>query len=197
MKYIIVGLHSSGKRDVIEVLKSYNIKCGKQFSSSLNQNDPGYSFEHDKFDINEVNKVFENNAYIFLQERPCLQTSAMKEFEGLSTHEFDENDVFVMSPDQLLKITPNAIKEPVCFVWMDNTKRNRKTRYLDQNRTYNFNEREEIEMRDSNAFIKTIYDFKNSRVLYFANEDPGRVAAVIYASIKHPELLNLFESLFV
>ena len=62
----------------------------------------------------------------------------------ITKYEFDNNDVFVLSPDQLLHISPNAIKDDICFVWMDNDKEDRILRYRKEKRIYNFSNREEI-----------------------------------------------------
>ena len=52
--------------------------------------------------------------------------------------------------------------------------------------------RETIEKKDSASFVQVLYDFNKSKVLYFTNEDPMRVAAVIYSLIKHPDLLPVY-----
>lgn len=198
MKYIITGLHASGKQHVVDILKSLNIKCGKQFTSNQYPDEKYYVIENHVYDINEVNKIFENNAYIFLHEYPGMQYSSIKHFIGLSKYEFENNDVFIMSPDQILKIIPNTIKEPVCFIWMDNTKNNRRTRFIEENRTYDFNDRENVEKQDISSFVKTIYGFNNnSNVLYFTNEEPERIAAIIYSLITYPNLFELYKKSFV
>lgn len=69
-------------------------------------------------------------------------------------------------------------------------------RYYDEKRTYSFNERDEIENRDISVFGKCVYSLPNSHVLYFANEEPGRVACIILTLIQHPEYLQLYEKYF-
>ena len=113
-------------------------------------------------------------------------------YEGLSYHEFDQNDVFVLSPDQIIAIPPSAINEEICFVWIDNTKDNRAARYHREHRTYNYNEREALERRDLGTYVKTLYGFENSYMLYFNNETPSRVATIIYNVIKHPDMFDTF-----
>lgn len=198
MKYFIIGLHASGKQEVVDILKNHDIKCGKIFSNlKLNESDI-YNKNYEYYDVSEINKIFENNAYIFLQTVPgTFNVCAFKYYEGLSQYEFDNNDVFILSPDQLLNIPPNAIKEPVCFVWLDNKKTTRKNRFVLEDRSYNFNEREAIETRDINSFVKTMYNFNNSSVLYFTNEQPDRIAAIIYSLIKHPDLFEIYKKYYI
>ncbi len=201
MKYFIVGLHSSGKQEVNDILKTYGIKCGKLFSNLKKEQYTKsiYNKNYEYFDISEVNKIFENNAYIFFQDIPdMLNASAFKCFEGLSKYEFENNDVFVLSPDQVLNIAPNTMKEQVCYIWLDNKKSNRKLRHFNEKREYSFNERETLETRDINTFVKTIYNSTNTNgVLYFTDEEPERIAAILYSVIKHPDLLDLYKKNFI
>lgn len=199
MKYFIVGLHASGKQEVVDMLEKLDVKCGKLFSDVENASNELYnSYNYELYTQSDVNEVFENNAYVFIQE---LQTDptvfhAYRIYEGLSKYEFDQNDVFVLSPDQVVSIPQNTINEDVCFVWMDNTKHNRISRYHSEKRQYNFNNRDEVERRDIDAFVKTIYSFNNAPVLYFTNEEPSRVATIIYTLVQHPELLDLYTQHF-
>lgn len=201
MKYIIIGMHSSGKQEVADILESYDINCGRLFTNLQNSAEPhiynGTNYE--QYSSKDIHDVFENNAYIFMHEFPFGDDTSIlnlvnnaKYYEGLSLYEFENNDVFVMSPDQLFSISPSSIKDNVCFVWLDNTKKERLNRYYAEKRTYSFYNREEIESKDSNAFVKFLYGFENGRVLYFTNEDPMRVAAVIYSLIKYPDLLDIY-----
>ena len=49
--------------------------------------------------------------------------------KGLSSYEFENNDVFIMSPDQLFAISPTSVKDSITFIWMDNTKKERLSKY--------------------------------------------------------------------
>jgi hypothetical protein len=89
-------------------------------------------------------------------------------------------------------MSQSAIKEDICFVWLDNNKDERLMRYRREKREYNFTSREEIERRDVASFFKTMYSFNNSKLLYFVGEEPGRVAAIVYSLIKHPELIDIY-----
>ena len=194
MKFLIIGLHSSGKQEVLDTLTEMGVKCGRLFSNLDNPSPDIYnSFNYDIFTTKEVNEIFENNAYIFINELDrSSNVNSYKYFEGLTKYEFDNNDVFALSPDQLLHISPNAIKDDICFVWMDNDKEDRILKYRREKRTYNFSNREEIEKNDLDFFVKTLYNYDNSSLIYFVKEDPCRVATVIYSIIKHPDLLDVF-----
>ena len=194
MKYFIIGLHSSGKQEVVDQLENLGVKCGKLFSNIDKPSTDLYnSFNYELYTMKDINEIFENNAYVFIQE---LQTksnsSSFKFFEGLSKYTFDNNDVFVISPDQLINIAQNNVQEHVCFVWLDNTKNYRKSKYYNEKRSYNFNERESIEKKDINEFVKYIYGFGDSDIIYFNDEEPERISTIIYTLIKHPELYKLY-----
>lgn len=205
MKYIIIGMHGSGKQEVIDILENKGVKCGKQFT---NLDHPtmvniynGSNYE--QYSQKDIIDIFENNAYIFLQEFPFGESnlpfslvSAFKYYEGLSLYEFENNDVFVLSPDQLFSISSALIKDEITFIWLDNPKRNRLNRYYDEKRTYNFYNRESIESKDSSSFVKFLYSFDKSNVLYFTNEEPSRVAAIIFSLIQHPDLLPTYIQAF-
>lgn len=201
MKYIIIGMHSSGKQEVADILENNGIRCGRLFTNmdssftSTVYNGSNYEL----YTLKDINMIFENNAYIFMQEFPdsdAINIAANKWYEGLSSYEFENNDVFVISPDQFFNINPTSIKEPVCFIWLDNTKKERLNRYYTEKRSYSFSTREEIESKDSNSFVKLLYGFNNSHVMYFTNEDPARIAAIMYSVIKHPELLDIYTQAF-
>lgn len=195
MKYFIVGLHASGKQEVVDILNKHEVKCGRLFSDIDSALPELYnSFNYELFTQQDINDVFENNAYIFIQElqTPLNNYHSNRIYEGLTKYEFDQNEVFVLSPDQFVNIVPNSINEDICIVWLDNTKNNRISRFHTEKRQYHFNNREELERRDIDTFVKSIYNFKNSQLLYFTNEEPCRVATIIYTLIQHPELLDMY-----
>lgn len=195
MKYFIVGLHSAGKQEVVNCLEKMGVKCGKIFSN-LEDIDPEIynSINYELYSDADINTIFENNAYIFIQELPHvpMRFKSDKYYEGLSKYSFDQNDVFILSPDQLLAITPNTIKEDVCFIWMDSTKTRRVSRYHNEKRSYDYNNRDNHERKDINMFVKTLYSFNNARVIYFMDEEPTRVATIIHTIINYPETFNTF-----
>lgn len=194
-------MHGSGKQEVLDILENNDVRCGRLFTNLDNPTASNIynGSNYEQYTFKDVTDIFENNAYVFLQEFPLgdsLVLNACKYYEGLSLYEFENNDVFVMSPDQLFSISPASIKDEITFIWMDNPKKNRLNRYYFEKRTYNFNSREEIELKDSSSFVKLLYGFDNSNVLYFTNEEPSRVAAVIYSIIQHPDLLPMYKQAF-
>lgn len=201
MKYIIIGMHGSGKQEVADILENNGIRCGRLFTNFDNPTASNIynGSNYEQYSIKDINEIFENNAYVFLHEFPSgdyLNLSAHKYYEGLSLYEFENNDVFILSPDQIFSISPTSIKEDITFIWMDNPKKSRLNRYYFEKRTYNFNNREELELKDSASFVKLLYNFNNSNVLYFTNEEPARIAAIIYSVIQHPDLLPLYKNAF-
>jgi hypothetical protein len=98
----------------------------------------------------------------------------------------------VLSPGQLENLNRKLIQDRVLFVWMDNTLSTRIRRHAEEGRLYSFAEEEEIESRPGADFVKLLYSFPNSDVLYFTNEDPARVGTIISAIVKYPDLLKSF-----
>lgn len=188
MKYIVVGMHSSGKQELFELLTKQNILCGKLLTN-VNINDIRYDF----FNDTDLMEIFENKAYIFMKE---VDDFSRNSFECLSLYEYDNNDVFILSPDQFTAIPQQFFNEDICLFWLDDSKNTRKQRYNEEKRIYNFQEKEEFERRELDEFIKIIYNNKRFKILYFTNEDIARVSSVVYACVKYPELVNNFEKTF-
>ena len=194
-------MHASGKQEIADILENNDIKGGRLFTNfdNLSASNVYNGTNYEQYTTKDINEIFENNAYIFMQEFPLDDTqniNVLKYYEGLSLYEFENNDVFILSPDQLFSINPTYIKDNVCFIWLDNTKKERLNRYYAEKRTYSFYNREELESRDAKSFVKALYGFENGRVLYFTNEDPIRVAAVIYSVVNHPDLLDIYTESF-
>lgn len=194
MKYFIIGLHSSGKQEVLDILDKLGVKCGKLFSDIDKPTEEIYnSYNYELYTHKDVIDIFENNAYVFIQELlNNVNVNSYKFFEGLSKYTLDNNEVFALSPDQFIAIAPKSIDEEICLVWMDGTLNRRKNRYFSEKRMYSFNNRETIEKGDIQSFVKYLYGFNNSPVLYFTDEEPCRVATILYSLIQHPELLPLY-----
>jgi hypothetical protein len=201
MKYIIIGMHSSGKQEVADILEQMGISCGRLFTNMDCPSSKIYNgLNYELYTTRDVLEIFENNAYIFIQEFPEIESLYVSNnntwYEGLTKYEFDNNEVFILSPDQLMAISPTSIKEDICFVWMDNPKQARLNRYYSEKRSYSFSARENIEKGDASSFVSLLYDFNKSKVLYFTNEEPCRIAAIIYSLIKHPDLLPVYTESF-
>lgn len=187
MKFFIVGLHSSGKSDIVDILERKGISCGHIFSDINMPKDNIYnSYNYELYTTKDVNEVFENDAYLFIKE---CKIGDQKFYEGLSRYTFENNDVFVLSPDQLLATSFNNIDEDICFVWVDNTRSNRYNKYYDDHKSYNFKQRESLETEDLSTFVKIIY---TKQMLYFSNEEPSRIASILYTMIKFPESQEMF-----
>jgi hypothetical protein len=190
MKFFIIGLHGSNKHEIAHELENMGLKYGKTFSSMIDSNIYG---DFELYSGKDINEVFENNAYVYMHEVIYKNgVDTYKYFEGLSQYTFDNNDVFVLSPDQLLSIPTSVIPEDVVYIWMDNTKSKRYNTYNSENRTYDFLSREQLEKYDIKEFVKYIYDITNNKMLYFTNEVPQRVSSIIYSIHQHPDLLNIF-----
>lgn len=191
MKYIITGLHSSGKLEAAQQLIVNGIRVGKMFTNvdSISYHKPLYEF----FPTDEVNNIFENQAYVYFSE---IENSISSNYEGLSIHEFDNNDVFVLSPNQLNSIPLKSLPSDICFIWMDCNINNRISRFKQEKRQYDFKKREELERLDLSDFVDKLYNMPNSRIVYFSNEDPQRVAALVEIMVKYPETIKTITKYF-
>lgn len=195
MKYFIVGLHSTGKQEVVDHLEKMGVKCGKIFSNIEEPSEEIYnSRNYELYSNEDINDVFENDAYVFIQELPqtTMSFKTEKYYEGMSKYSLDQNEVFILSPDQILAISPNTLAgEDICFVWLDSTKTRRMARYHNEHRRYNYLDRENIERKDLGAFVKALYAY-DAPMIYFIDEEPMRVATIIYTTITHPDTFDMF-----
>ena len=198
MKYFIIGLHSSGKQEVVDVLEKLGVRCGKLFSNIDSPSEEVYnSHNYELYNSTDINEIFENKAYVFMNELESKgNINAYKYYEGLSLYSFDNNDVFVLSPDQLISIPSKFLDDnDICYVWMDGNRFSRLNRYYSEKRTYSFADREMLERQFDADFVKTMYS-NNRKKIYFNAEDPRRVAIVLYTLIKDPDLLDLYTKFF-
>lgn len=181
MKVIITGLHGSGKQEIADMLEKDGIKVGKLFSNLETNSYNSNSYK--QFSNVEIGKIFENKAYIYLNK---LETNDKVDpyYEGLTTYDFDNNDVFVMQPNAVLNM--NAQVKDVLYVWLDNKKSLRHYQHYSENRNYDFDQEEMLESKYNNEFVEKIYA-KSSNVIYFNNEDTRRVKTIIKSIINHPE----------
>lgn len=199
MKFFIVGLHASGKQEILDILEKQGVNVGRLFSNIEGANPGIYnSYNYELMSTADINEMFENKAYLFLQElESSVTTKAYKYYEGLSLWTYDNNQIFALSPDQFIAIPQRSYRnEELVIIWVDNDRHDRNSRYIAEKRAYSFKEREEIENRDISVFGKSIYSLPNSHIIYFANEDPGRIACSVLTLIEHPEYLPLYEKYF-
>lgn len=194
MKFIIVGKHASGKHRILDVCESQGIKVGHEFSNLPVASDKIYiDPKYQVYNNDDIENIFETDAYLCMAgiEEDGI-TDAYMYYRGISHYTFDNSDVIAVTLTQFENLNTKAINEPVVFVWLDNVRDNRIRRHAEDNRSYNFKEQEDIEDRHSIDFVKTLYGFPNSNVLYFSNEEPERVATIISSIVKHPDLIEYF-----
>lgn len=196
MKIFVVGKQCSGKADVLDACEDLGLKVGREFcnvTSSALHIDPKYEL----YNIDDIDKIFENNAYICINgvEESGVLDGYMG-YRGLSLYTFDNSDVMLLHPQQVCTINKKVITEPIVFVWLDNNRDNRIHHFAEKKCEYSFIEVEDLETQFDSDFVKAIYNFPNSKILYFNNEDTERVAAIIYAMIKYPDLIPIFANKF-
>lgn len=184
-KYIIVGFHSSGKREVLEDLQNEGIKTGKLFTTADKIPAAAYCVDTINYTVQDVEMMFENQAYIFVHQKQYGPTIY---YEGLSFYEYDNNDVFAMTPSQFNEV-PNLDSKKTCIVWMDNNVSDRRQRYSSNHYKYDFAIQEEIDKINCAEFVDKLNEYD---VLYFNNEVPERVSAIIKSLILHPDLYDTF-----
>lgn len=187
-KFIIIGFNGSGKMAVANALRDMDIKVGQTFRT-IDTIGSQYSLSTAVYDVKEVNDLFENQAYLFIKESV---NKANRYYEGISFYEYQNNDVFVMTPDQFNTVA--RFDDNVIFVWLDNNSVQRRNRYRSEKRKYDFNRQEHIEQEYIQDFTDRICD---NAILYFNNEEPDRVATIIYSVIKHPDLLDAYLKAFI
>lgn len=188
MKFFIVGLHCSGQEELYNILRKQTVHCGK-FFTNVNVKDSRYEL----FTDSEINEIFENKAYIYLGE---INEYSRNCFEGISLYEYDNKDVFFLTPAQFVLMQKNILNEDICVIWLDDNMSVRKQRYKDNNKNYSFDIQEEYEKQFIDEYINMIYNNKNFHVLYFTNEDIARVGTIVYTLVKYPELIKNFEKTF-
>ena len=202
MKFIITGKHCSGKLEVLRLLGELGMNIGHEFSNIPRYNPSIYiDPEYEKYTQNDINDVFENRCFISLQNMLGVSMlDSYSYYHGISFDTFDSSDVVIMSPNQVLSsnryvFNPNSPN--IVWIWLDNTFENRSRRFRDEHRRYDFDEIESLDSLNSGDFVKIIYPHNPScHTLYFTNEVPERVAAIIFSIYKHPDLLQTFEQYF-
>lgn len=193
MKIFIVGKHASGKHEVLQCCAEQGISVGHEFTSMTRH--PAVYMDPNaiQYSPDDITNIFEMQAYIsMINIEESGVVDAYVHYRGISHHTYDHCDVMVLTPTQLEVLNRKLIKEHIVFVWLDNTQDNRIRRHAEERRTYSFIEQDDIENRHGLDFVKHLYAFPNSNVLYFTNEIPERVATIISSIIKHPDLLPDF-----
>lgn len=194
MKFFIVGKHCAGKLECLNLVEEMGVRVGREFSN-LPELVPNVYIDKDyeKYSSDDVERLFEQNSFIYMhgvEESGILDGYSL--YRGLSHYTYDNADVMVVPPQALSCINKKIINDHLVFVWMDAARDHRIHRYVEEDRKYSFVEIEKNESRYDLDFMKNICSLKNYSLLYFNNEDPGRVATIIAAIHKHPDLLPLF-----
>lgn len=194
MKVFIVGKHASGKHATLQCCEDQGVRVGREFSN-LPEPQPQIYIDpkYNHYSADDISKIFEMNSYICMsgiEEDGVLD--AYMFHRGISFYTYDNSDVMVITPTQLENLNKKAIRDRILFVWLDCTQDNRIRRHAEENRSYSFTEQEDIEERHGIDFVKTLYNFPDSDVLYFTNEEPERIGTIISTIVKHPDVLPNF-----
>lgn len=188
-KYFLIGLHCSGKQMILEDLKFMGVKYGRLFTNLPSVPADRYIPNELYYSNEDIHNIFESNSYIYMHEH---FEQAEPYYEGLSLHEYDNGQVFAITPQQFNMIPqfrPNDV-----LVWLDNTEHNRRVVHRSEKRKYDFNEQEKLSQYDMSDFVERLNN--HPHILYFNNEDPFRISTIIYTLIQHPDLLKLYEKNF-
>ena len=196
MKIFVVGKQCSGKTEILNECEELGLRVGREFcniKSSALHIDPKY----ERYTMDDISKIFQNNAYICISG---INESGVLDgymgYRGISLYTFDNSDVMALHPNQVCELNKRAIADDVLFIWMDDNRDRRIHRYAENKYVYNFIEVEENESQFDADFVKVIYNLPHSKLIYFNNEDPSRVAAIIYAIRNHPDLIDVFVNRF-
>ena len=196
MKIFVVGKQCSGKTEILNECEELGLGVGREFcniKSSALHIDPKY----ERYTMDDISKIFENNAYICISG---INESGVLDgymgYRGISLYTFDNSDIMALHPNQVCELNKQAITDDVLFIWMDDNRDRRIHRYAENKYVYNFIEVEENESQFDADFVKVIYNLPHSKLIYFNNEDPSRVAAIIYAIRNHPDLIDIFVNRF-
>ena len=196
MKIFVVGKQCSGKTEILNECEELGLRVGREFcniKSNALHIDPKY----ERYTMDDISKIFENNAYICISG---INESGVLDgymgYRGISLYTFDNSDIMALHPNQVCELNKQAITDDVLFIWMDDNRDRRIHRYAENKYVYNFIEVEENESQFDADFVKVIYNLPHSKLIYFNNEDPSRVAAIIYAIRNHPDLIDIFVNRF-
>lgn len=186
MKYLIIGRQGSGIPEIVEDLEKLGVSVGHIFRSIPEVDEKSYTLSKIVYDFSDIEKIEETNSYIFIQE--CFQKE--KFLEGLSFYEYDNNDVIYMGIDHVAKI-PQKVwdKMNVTIIWLDNTYDFRMNYMLENGYKHMYYIQEDNEGFNIAGFTDRVYDKSH---IYFFNEDPKRISAIIYSLVKYPDLLDIF-----
>ena len=188
MKYFIVGLNASGKQAVCSDLRALGVNVGSIFRSVDKIPSDTYSLSEVVYGEHDIDSIFENHSYIFFDKNTQSNVSF---FEGLSLYEYENNDVFMITPHQFNLVS--QFDKDVLFIWLDGSIIQRRDRFIDERRKYNFLR---IDHMDKDEILDFSTRISEHDYIYFNNEDPSRVSAIIYSMVTYPELHNIYKERF-
>lgn len=188
-KYILIGPHSSGKREVLSVCRSMGLRVGSQFVVPGDIPDEIYQDEDaDVYTFKEVSNIYTQGAYLCMSSGGIVPAGEI--YRGISLYEFDNNDVFYITPDQLPSLNKTVLnKYNIVWIWLDNTRVKRENYHKSNDFYYDFAAQERNEAMDD--FPSLLYSY-GYPVLYFSGDIPERIATVIYTLVKYPSLLEIY-----
>ena len=194
MKFFIVGKHASSKHEALNIIEELGGKVAREFSNLPTTTENVYiDSKYLRYEQEDIDAIFNNRTFLTMGPvEECGLLDGYKYYRGIDFYHYDKADALVLSPRQLTNINKHVLNQPTVFVWMDNNRDNRIHKHVADKRTYDFVEVERLESSYDADFVKTIYNFPNSNLIYFNNECPERVACIVYTLIKHPELLDIF-----
>ncbi len=197
MKIFIVGSQGTMKSDVYNLFKEDKFHCGKLFTNYSESEATYNNYLYKYFPHNVVEEIYEQDAYVFICNAGYDPEGI---YTGLDFDEYQNNDIFVATPEQFVNIKPEYLKDSL-ILWLDGdrTWRFNNIRYKDSTEpTYNIYNIDEVENSISKTFYKYIRkiqsDYKN--VLYFYDENPGRVEVIAKTIFRDPKLMREFITKF-
>lgn len=193
MKIFLVGCQATGKHEIANMLRREGISVGSIFTDmpSIDSSDK-YGF--DNYEIlskEEVKMTFECDATVFVSNVPY---TCDRFYEGLSLFEYNNNTVFILTPYQFNNISTKYIKPQTkdprdehypIVIWLDGTNHTRSSRHKNEGRLYNYVKQENYEQAAITEFIDYINTLDN--VMYFNDEEVGRVKTIIKTLLTFPE----------
>lgn len=193
MKIFIVGSQGTLKSELYSLLKDSRFKCGKNFTNNTEADTTYNKYIYKYYTNKVVEELFEQDAYVFICNSGYDPEGI---FTGLDLDEYENNDVFVFTPEQFINVKPQYIKGAL-IVWLDGKRKWRMNniRYAGSNGdepTYNVYDVEKVE----NTFVPRFYKIlrkssnENKNVLYFYEEEPRRVEFIVKTAAKDPKALK-------
>ena len=196
MKIFVIGKHSIGKYTTSKLLEEKGVKVARVFSNRPPKLIDTYTYldkDYRYLETQDIHNLFETKSCLFLGSDPHGEF-----YVGLDFMELDKNEVFFLSPNQFLELDEKMIREEVLVIWVDATYEYRLRRYFNNQLEYNFEQVEAFEEIYDGQFMESYYNKLKSTShfmddLYFINEEPNRLAAVIYSILKDPNIMDLYK----